>query len=129
MAETDNVLEIQRQLVAGERAKRIAEERRNKIDIRKRIARSGWYNPENDDPSTDNHTEYPKWIFPNGVGKEGRIVQNRDEEHKAMGTKPAPAKSVSVDIADLGQQQPVPVAAKRGRPSKAKAVELPANLE
>ena len=46
-----------------------------------------------------------------------------------MGTTPEPAKPVTVDIADLKQQQPVPVAAKRGRPPKAKAVELPANLD
>ena len=129
MAETDNVLDIQRDIVNLERAKRIAEERRNKIDIRKRIARSGWYSPENDDPDTSHHTEYPKWVYPEGAGTTGRIVQSRDEEHKAMGTKPEPAKPVSVDIADLGKQQSVPVQAKRGRPPKAKAVELPANLE
>ena len=126
---SDNVLDIQREIVSLERAKRIAEERRNAVDIRKRIARSGWYNPETDNPDTSHHTEYPKWVYPKGAGEEGRIVQNRDEEHRLMGTKPAPAKSVAVDIADLGQQQSVPVAAKRGRPSKAKAVELPANLE
>ena len=126
---SDSVLDIQREIVSLERAKRIAEERRNAVDIRKRIARSGWYNPETDNPDTSHHTEYPKWVYPKGAGTEGRIVQNRDEEHKVMGTTPAPAKSVAVDIADLGQQQSVPVAAKRGRPPKAKAVELPANLE
>ena len=126
---SDNALEIQREIVNAERAKRIAEERRNKIDIRKRIARSGWYNPEGDDPDTSHHTEYPKWVYPDGAGTDGLIVQNRDEEHKVMGTKPVPAKPVTVDIADLGQQQPVPVQARRGRPPKAKAAELPANLD
>ena len=126
---SDDVLNIQREIVSLERAKRIAEERRNGIDIRKRIARSGWYNPENDDPDMSRHTEYPKWVYPEGAGTTGLIIQTRDEEHKVMGTTPKPAKPVSVDIADLGEQQPVPVQAKRGRPPKAKAAELPANLD
>ena len=129
MAREPSALEIQRELVNMERAKRLVEERQNKVDIRQRIAKSGWWDPSKDDPDTSYHTEYPKWVYPEGAGTGGLIVQNRDEEHKVMGTKPAPAKPVTVDIADLGQQQPVPVQAKRGRPPKAKAAELPANLD
>ena len=129
MAREPSALEIQRELVNMERAKRLVEERQNKVDIRQRIAKSGWWDPTKDDPDTSYHTEYPKWIYPGGPGSKGKLVDNRHEENHFMGIKEKPAKPVTVDIADLGQQQPVPVQAKRGRPPKAKAAELPANID
>lgn len=43
------------------------------------------------------HTIYPKWVYPNGEKKPGVIVQDADEEAKAMSAvkKATPAPAVA----------------------------------
>jgi len=88
------------------------------------IARSGQYNPEG-----DVHTEYqqyPRWIdLPDGTKV---VVKTEDEEHAKLGTTAKPAKAVDVDIANLKQPDAV-IPIRRGRPPKAKPLDLPADLK
>ena len=122
-SETDNVLNIQRNIVALERAKQIAHQAKMKRDVRSQIARGGWYNPDADQPYT--YQEYPKT-----VRKDGReiIVKNAVEERRILGLNDPLPKTVEVDVAGLVKdQQTAPVVAKRGRPKKV-ALDLPANL-
>ena len=95
-----------------------------KRDIRPMIARSGFYNPDSDIPSEYQH--YPRWIdLPDG---KKIVVKSEAEEHAALGIKIAPAKKVDVDITSIAQETTaIPV--KRGRPPKAKPLDLPADLK
>ena len=128
MSENDDFLEIQRQLVNAERAKAMAKAAKLKKDIRSQIARAGWYNPEND-PVYEYH-EYPKWIDLPELDEKGghkrMIVQNADEEARFLGVKPKPAKSVSVDITQLQQVEPMRVKRKY---TKKVVQPLPPNLD
>ncbi len=89
------------------------------VDIRPTIAHGRGYNPTAHQHEPTPFKEYGKEI----------IAQNKAEEDAFLGTvhvKPAP---VWVDIAALGQNEPVQVVSKpRGRPKKT-VLELPKNLE
>lgn len=124
MAESDSILDIQRGIVALERAKRINEENKNKRDIRARIARSGWYMPENDQAYEYQH--YPRNVEVNG---KSIVVHNEDEENRVLGKQAAPAKSVEVDVAAAVEQQTAPEQRQKRKYTRKAAVELPANLE
>ena len=97
-----------------------------KRDIRPMIARSGFYNPEND--VTSEYQHYPRWIdLPNG---EKVVVRSEDEENDAdfRCDPDKPAKAVDVDITNLVQPEAaIPI--RRGRPPKAKSLDLPADLK
>ena len=95
-----------------------------KRDIRPMIARSGFYNPEND--VTSEYQHYPRWIdLPNG---EKVVVRSEDEEKTLLGITDKPAKAVDVDITNLVQPEAaIPI--RRGRPPKAKPLDLPADLK
>src|ERR1017187_7478645 len=95
-----------------------------KRDIRPMIARSGFYNPEND--VTSEYQHYPRWIdLPNG---EKVVVRSEDEEKTLLGITDKPAKAVDVDITNLVQPEAaIPI--RRGRPPKAKSLDLPADLK
>ena len=95
-----------------------------KRDIRPMIARSGFYNPEND--VTSEYQHYPRWIdLPNG---EKVVVRSEDEEKTLLGITDKPAKAVDVDITNLVQPE-VAIPIRRGRPPKAKSLDLPADLK
>ena len=95
-------------------------------DVRPMIARSGMYNPDSD-------PEYIWQPFPETIKyPDGRevIVFSQDEKDAVLNRQPIEAKKVDVDVAALvNEQQPAAEPAKRGRPPKAKSVELPPNLE
>ena len=95
-------------------------------DIRPMIARSGMYNPDND-------PEYVFQPFPETVKLPGGrevIVNNQEVKDAVLKVIPLKTKPVDVDVAKLvNEQQTVAPAARRGRPPKAKATDLPANLE
>ena len=120
----ENILEIQRDLVAMERAKAIAKADRLKKDIRSQIARNGFYNPEAD-PIYE-YREFPKWITrPDG---QKLIVNNKAEEAEHLGIKAEPARAVTIDTNQLeGVVQTAP--AKRGRPKKVVPAPLPPDLD
>ena len=120
----DDVIGIQQQLVAKERAKRIAQENALKRDIRSQIAKGGGYNPDGDYPSTD-YREYPKMIYRDG--KPPVIVKSRKEEQDLTGHQPEPAKEATVDtslIAAVDEVRPKRKYTKRQAPAP-----LPQNLE
>ena len=95
-----------------------------KRDIRPMIARSGFYNPEND--VTSEYQHYPRWIdLPNG---EKVVVRSEDEEKTLLGITDKPAKAVDVDITNLVQPEAI-IPIRRGRPPKAKSLDLPADLK
>ena len=95
-----------------------------KRDIRPMIARSGFYNPEND--VTSEYQHYPRWIdLPNG---EKVVVRSEDEEKTLLGITDKPAKAVDVDITNLVQPE-VAIPIRRGRPPKAKPLDLPTDLK
>ena len=93
-----------------------------KKDIRPMIARSGFYNPDNDMATEYQH--YPRWVE---VGGKKVIAHNEQEENALLGVVTQPAKKVDVDIANI--QQPETVQVRRGRPPKAKTLDLPADLK
>ena len=118
----DDIIQIQRELADKYRAQQMAQQQRLKKDIRSQIAKAGHYNPDND--PVYEYREYPKYVMVNGVQK---VANSRDEEDYFLGKEMTPPKKATVDIADLGQQQPVEVVkAKRGRP--AKVLPLPESL-
>ena len=90
------------------------------------IARSGMYNPDND-------PEYVFQPFPETIKfPDGReiIVQNQDEKDAILKRHQLKTKPVEVNVAELvTEQQSAPAQARRGRPPKAKSVDLPPNLE
>ena len=94
-------------------------------DIRSFIARSKQYNPDMDVEYV--HQEYPKYVRRDGaiIG----VAHNADEEAKLLGVVETKAKPVAVDVAQAvtegSQNAPAP---KRGRPPKAKPLDLPADL-
>ena len=94
-------------------------------DIRSFIARSKQYNPDLDVEYV--HQEYPKYVRRDGaiIG----VAHNADEAAKLLGIVETKAKPVAVDVAQAvsegSQNAPTP---KRGRPPKAKAIDLPADL-
>ena len=93
-------------------------------DIRPMIARSGQYNPEADIPSEYQH--YPRWIdLPNGTKI---VVKSEEEEQSKLGITAKPAKAVNVDIENIQQPEAI-VPVRRGRPPKAKSLDLPADLK
>ena len=91
-------------------------------DIRPMIARSGFYNPDNDTPA-----EYQRYPLLVKVGNKEIKVYSEEEEKAALNIKAEPAKKVDIDIANI--QQPEAVAIRRGRPPKAKPLDLPADLK
>src|ERR1035437_4644550 len=94
-----------------------------KRDIRPMIARSGFYNPEND--SAPEYQHYPRWIdLPDGKKV---VVKSEDEEKALLGITDKPAKAVDVDITNLAQ--PTEVHVKRKYTKKAAPVALPADLK
>ena len=120
----EDILQIQRGMVALERAKQIDKQNKLAKDIRSQIARNGFYNPEAD-PIYE-YREFPKWI----TCPDGRklIVNNKAEEAEHLGIKVEPAKTVTVDTNKLeGVTQAAP--AKRGRPKKVAVAPLPPNLD
>lgn len=123
MAE-DDVISIQNQLVAKERAKRIAQENALKRDIRSQIAKGGGYNPDGDYPSTD-YREFPKLIYRDG--KPPVVVHSRKEEQELTGQKPEPAKPVTVDTNELAAVEQV--STKRKYTKRQAPAPLPQNLE
>src|ERR1035437_5757830 len=95
-----------------------------KRDIRPMIARSGFYNPDNDVASEYQH--YPRWI--DVPGKTERVVVKSEDEEKALlEITDKPAKKVDVDITNL--VQPSEVHVKRKYTKKAATVALPADLK
>lgn len=122
----EDVIAIQQQIVAKERAKRIAHERAMTRDIRSQMARSGWYQPDGDQPNPE-YREYPKLIY---LANDNRVVVNsRAEENVLLGKTEEPAKEATVDIEQLAAiEQAEPVRQKRKYTKRAQAP-LPANLE
>src|SRR5450755_2909752 len=95
-----------------------------KKDIRPMIARSGFYNPDNDVAAEYQH--YPRWIdLPDGTKV---VVNTEDEERARLGVTVKPAQAVDVDIANLKQSDAI-VPIRRGRPPKAKLLDLPSDLK
>ena len=95
-----------------------------KRDIRPMIARSGFYNPEND--TTPEYQHYPRWIdLPDGTKI---VVKSEEEENAKLGITTKPAKAVDVDITNIVQPETV-VPIRRGRPPKAKPLDLPTDLK
>ena len=94
-------------------------------DIRSFIARSKQYNPDLDVEYV--HQEYPKYVRRDGaiIG----VAHDADEEQKLLGVVETKAKPIAVDVAQAvtqgSQNAPAP---KRGRPPKAKTIDLPADL-
>ena len=99
-------------------------QKRLQKDIRPMIARSGMYNPEND-------PEYVFQPFPEAIklpnGREV-IVNNQEEKDSVLGIKPIQAKKVEVNVAEIVKEQQAAPAPRRGRPPKAKSVDLPPDL-
>ena len=97
-----------------------------KRDIRPMIARSGFYNPEND--VTSEYQHYPRWIdLPNG---EKVVVRSEDEEKTLLGITDKPAKAVDVNVTDLSHLlKPTEVHVKRKYTKKVAPVALPADLK
>src|ERR1035437_3037696 len=93
-------------------------------DIRPMIARSGQYNPEGDVPYEYQH--YPRWIDL-ADGKKV-VAKSEDEEKTLLGITDKPAKAVDVDITNIAQPETV-VPIRRGRPPKAKPLDLPEDLK
>ena len=95
-----------------------------KHDIRPMIARSGFYDPDSN--TTPEYQHYPRWIdLPDGTKV---VVKSEDEERAKLGVTAKPAKAVDVDIANLKQTDAV-IPIRRGRPPKAKPLDLPADLK
>lgn len=125
-SEAENILEIQRNLVAKEKAKQIIQNEKLRKDVRPQIARANGYNPE-DQYKDWEHKPYPTWVkLPNG---DSVIANNKTEHDALLGTKHVKAESVSVNIETLGNQHPEQVKVRRGRPPKAKPVDLPKDLD
>ena len=94
------------------------------VDIRDTIAHGRGYSPNKLQHEPTPFKEYPKWVR----AKTGSVVANsRAEEDAILGTVQEQPKSVSVDIANLGQSEPVQVSKPRGRPKKTPVV-LPPDL-
>ena len=91
-------------------------------DIRPMIARSGFYNPDNDTPA-----EYQRYPLLVKVGNKEIKVYSEAEEKAALGIKAEPAKKVDVDITNI--QQPTEVRIKRKYTKQAKPLDLPADLK
>lgn len=120
----DDAISIQRDIVAAERAKRIAMQNALKSDIRSQIARAPDYKPDGDFPQTTVKL-YPTWVhLPDGKSV---IANNRYEHERLLGKeKIEPAKIETVNVADLVAAE---APKKRGRPAKVKDLPLPDNLE
>lgn len=121
----DDVIQIQREIADKYRAEAMAKKERMKKDIRSQIARSGWYNPDNDPAYV--FVEYPKYVR-DASGKELGIARNQDEELALLGKKIEAAKAVSVDLAKIAGPQ-IQQPAKRKYTRKSQAAPLPAPLE
>ena len=122
----ENILNIQREIVAGERAKQIAQEQRLKKDIRGQIARNGFYNPDND--PVYQYVPFPRWVEVWDEGKKKEVlVHSEDEEAKVLGKQREPAKVATVDTNEL--EKIVTVVPKRGRPKKQAIEPLPPTIE
>jgi nicotinamide mononucleotide (NMN) deamidase PncC len=121
MAEAD-FLEIQRALVNHEKAKFLAKQARLQKDVRSQIARSGFYQPDND--PVYEFQPFPETVK---VGDTEIIVFSQEEKDKVLGIKAEPAKKVDVDITQLVQEQTaVPVKRKY---TKRVVMALPADLK
>lgn len=123
MSEKEEVLEIQRNLVAKAKAEQIVLQRKLKKDIRQQIAKANGYNPE-DALSDWEHKPYPTWVkLPNGDS----VIANNKTEHDAMlGRKHVKPEPVSVDITAIAQPEQVRVKRKY---TKRVPVELPKDLD
>jgi len=51
------------------------------------------------------HTVFPKWVYPNGEKKPGVIVNDADEESKAMGAAKKPVAAPAVVPAAWPEQK------------------------
>lgn len=97
-----------------------------KVDVRPTIAHGRHYDPRRREHEPTPFVEYPKWVrLPD---KREFIANSRAEEEKILGIIVPPAKSVTVDIANLAKPEAVVVSKPRGRPRK-EVVELPKNLD
>ena len=132
MSDQDDVINIQREIVAKFQAKAEVERRRNERDMRGRIARSGFYNPENDPDYV--YVKYPRYVrdeTDKTIDKNGKILgiaQNEEEERILRGIPEKVAKSVEINIADLGKNVPTEVRVKRAYNKKPKPTQLPQNI-
>jgi hypothetical protein len=110
------------------KAKYMEMQRKLQKDIRPMIAKSGFFDPDKD------NDEYVYQRYPITVrdakGNDIGIANNEAEEKALLGVKQEPAKAVDVDVAKLVTANTPEVApARRGRPPKAKSLDLPPNLE
>lgn len=122
-SEAENILEIQRNLVAKAKATQIVQGEKLRKDVRPQIARANGYNPE-DQYKDWEHKPYPTWVkLADGTS----VIANNKTEHDALlGKKYVKPEAVSVDIQNLAQPEQVKVKRKY---TKRVPVELPKDLD